>query len=89
MVSIVTYSCKLEDLGGQIFEYGCDIDGSLGADAHLVLGVLLEEALDTTARELRGGNNELVHMLICYVIDLCKIRQHNWHSTDIAIMQCR
>ena len=77
MVSIVTYSCKLEDLGGQIFEYGCDIDGSLGADAHLVLGVLLEEALDTTARELRGENNELVHMLICYVIDLCNVRQHN------------
>ena len=55
MVSMVTYSCKLEDLGGQIFEYGCDIDGSFGADAHLALGVLLEEALDTTARELRGG----------------------------------
>ena len=51
----VTHSCQLEDLGGQVFEHGCDIDGSLGADAHLVLGVLLEETLDTTARELRGG----------------------------------
>ena len=67
MVSIGTYSCKLEDLGGQIFEYSCDIDGSLGADAHLVLGVLLEEALDTTARELRGGNNGLVYVFMLYL----------------------
>ena len=52
--SKATHSCKLKNFGCQVFEHGCDIDGSLGADAHLVLGVLLEEALDTTARELRG-----------------------------------
>ncbi len=37
----MTYSCKLENLGSQVFEYGCDIDGSLGTNAHLVLSVLL------------------------------------------------
>ena len=52
--SRVTHSCKFENLGGQVFKHGCNIDGSLGADAHLVLGVLLEEALDTTTGELRG-----------------------------------
>lgn len=48
----MTHSCQLQDLSGQVFEHGCDIDGGLGAHAHLVLGVLLQEALDTTARKL-------------------------------------
>lgn len=47
-----TYACELEDFGSQVLEHGRDIDGSFGADAHLVLGVGLEEALDTTAGEL-------------------------------------
>ena len=47
-----TYACKFENFSGQILEDSSDIDSSLGADAHLVLGVLLEETLDTTAREL-------------------------------------
>ncbi len=49
-----TYACKFENFSGQILEDRSDIDSSLGADAHLVLGVLLEETLDTTARELLG-----------------------------------
>lgn len=48
----MTHSCQLQDLGGQVLEHGCDIDGGLGAHTHLVLGVLLQESLDTTAGEL-------------------------------------
>jgi hypothetical protein len=47
-----TYAGQFKHLGGEILEYGGDIDSCLGANAHLVLCVLLEEALDTTAREL-------------------------------------
>lgn len=50
-----TYACELEDFGSQVLEHGRDIDGSFGADAHLVLGVGLEETLDTTAGELASG----------------------------------
>lgn len=50
----MTHACELEDLGGQVFENGGDIDGSLGANTHLVLGVCLEETLDTTAGELEA-----------------------------------
>lgn len=48
----MTHACELEDLGSQVLENGGDIDGSLGADTHLVLGVGLEETLDTTTGEL-------------------------------------
>jgi hypothetical protein len=48
----MTHACKLQDFGCQIFEHCCHIDGCLGAYAHLVLGVLLQETLDTAAREL-------------------------------------
>lgn len=54
MIMVITYSCELENFSSQVFEYGCDIDGSLGTYAHLVLGVLLQETLDTSARELSG-----------------------------------
>ncbi len=47
-----TYARKFKDLGSEIFQHGRDIDCCLGADAHLVLSVLLEEALDTTTGEL-------------------------------------
>lgn len=50
----MTYACELEDFSSQVLENGGDIDGSLGTNAHLVLGVLLEETLDTTAGELAG-----------------------------------
>ena len=43
---------KFENLSGEVLEDSCDIDSSFGADAHLVLSVVLEETLDTTAREL-------------------------------------
>ena len=48
----VTHSCKLEDFGCQIFQNGGYVDCGLGSYAHLVLGVVLEETLDTTAGEL-------------------------------------
>jgi len=47
-------ACQFEDFGGQVFQHCCDVDGSFGADAHLVLGLRLEETLDTTAGELMG-----------------------------------
>jgi hypothetical protein len=55
-----THACELEDLSGQVLENGGDIDGSLGTNAHLVLGVLLEETLDTTAGELFRHVSDLV-----------------------------
>jgi hypothetical protein len=49
----MTHSGKFEDFGGEIFEDGRDVDCGLGSNAHLVLGVVLQEALDTTAGELQ------------------------------------
>jgi hypothetical protein len=48
----LTHACQLKDFSSQVLEDGGGVDGSLGADAHLALGVGLEEALDTTAGEL-------------------------------------
>ena len=47
----MTHSSELKDFSGQIFEDGGNVDGSLGSNAHLVLGVVLQETLDTTAWE--------------------------------------
>lgn len=48
-----TYACQLQDFSSQVLENSCNVDGSLGSHAHLLLGVLLEETLDTAARELK------------------------------------
>jgi hypothetical protein len=48
----MTHSCELEDFSGKIFENGGNIDGSLGSNSHLVLSIVLQETLDTTAGEL-------------------------------------
>jgi len=48
----MTHSCKLEDFSCQVFEDSCNVDCSLGSNAHLILGVVLQETLDTTAGEL-------------------------------------
>lgn len=53
-VNCVAYSCQLEDFGCEVLENGGHVDGGLGADAHLVLGVVLEETLDATAGELEN-----------------------------------
>jgi len=45
-------ACQFEDFGSQVFQHCCDVDGSFGADTHLVLSLRLEETLDTTAGEL-------------------------------------
>jgi len=50
----MTHSCELENFGGQVFEDGGNVDGSLGSNAHLILGVVLQETLDTTAGELEN-----------------------------------
>lgn len=50
----MTHSGELEDFGGEVLEDGGNVDGCLGSNAHLVLGVVLEEALNTTAWELRN-----------------------------------
>ena len=49
----MTHSCELENFSGQVFEDGGNVDGSLGTNSHLVLSVVLEETLDTTAGELK------------------------------------
>ncbi len=48
----MTYACKLKNFSGEILENSCHVHGCLGANTHLVLGVLLQEALNTAAREL-------------------------------------
>ena len=48
----MTHSCELENFSSQVFENGGNVDGSLGSHAHFVLGVVLQETLDTTAGEL-------------------------------------
>lgn len=50
----MTHACELEDFGSQVLEDSGNVDGSLGANTHLVLGVRLEETLDTTAGELEA-----------------------------------
>lgn len=47
-----TYARKFEYLGCEVFEDSCYVHGSFGAHAHLVLGVVLEKTLDTTAGKL-------------------------------------
>lgn len=59
-VHIGTYACKLEDFSSEVLKNGGDIDGGLGTNAHLVLSVLLQETLDTTARELRDITSVLL-----------------------------
>lgn len=45
-------SCQFQDFGREVFEDGGDVYGGFGTDAHLVLGLRLQETLDTTAGEL-------------------------------------
>jgi hypothetical protein len=47
-----THSCQLENFSGEVFEDSCDVYGGLSSNTHLVLGVVLQETLDTTAGEL-------------------------------------
>lgn len=49
---VSTHSGELEDFGGEVLKNGGHVDGGLGSDTHLVLGVVLEEALNTSAWEL-------------------------------------
>lgn len=48
----MTHSCQLENFCGQVFKDSGNVDCRLGPYAHLVLGVVLEETLDTTTGEL-------------------------------------
>jgi hypothetical protein len=48
-----TYSCKFKNFGGEVFEDSRDVHGCFSSHAHLVLGVVLQETLDTTAGELQ------------------------------------
>jgi hypothetical protein len=50
----MTHSCELEDFSGQVFEDGGNINCSLGSNTHLILGVVLQETLDTAAGELEN-----------------------------------
>lgn len=43
---------KLEDFGGEVLQNSGNVDSGLGTNAHLVLGLRLQETLDTTAWEL-------------------------------------
>jgi hypothetical protein len=43
---------SVSDLSGQILEHSGKVNGSLGANTHLVLGICLEETLNPAAGEL-------------------------------------
>ena len=45
-------SGEFEDFSGEVFEDRGYVDSSLGSDSHLVLGLRLEETLDTSTWEL-------------------------------------
>lgn len=45
-------SCQFEHLSGEVFQDGGCVDGSLGTDADVVLGAVLQVTVDTTNREL-------------------------------------
>lgn len=45
-------ACQFEHLGGEVFEDGRCVDGSLGADSDVVLGSVLQVTVDTTDGEL-------------------------------------
>lgn len=50
-------ACQFEYFGGQIFEHGGQVDGSLGANARLLARDGTKVTLYATARELlREGN---------------------------------
>jgi len=44
---------EFENFGCEVLEDGGDVDGGFGSNAHLILGVVLEETLDTAAGELQ------------------------------------
>jgi hypothetical protein len=50
-------ACKLEYLGGQVFENGGKVDGGFGADARLLARDGSEVTLYATARELLRALN--------------------------------
>ena len=52
-------SGQFQHFGRQVFENRGNIDGGFGADAHLVLGLRLEETLHTTAGKLVGEEEML------------------------------
>ena len=56
----MTHSCELENFSGEIFEDGGNVDGGLGSHAHLVLGVVLQETLDTTAGKLENEQSATI-----------------------------
>ena len=49
------YASEFEDFSGQVLQHSGNVHGSLCANTHLVLGVVLEETLDTAAGELGVG----------------------------------
>jgi len=57
-------SCELENFSSQVFENGGNVDGSLGSHAHFVLGVVLQETLDTTAGELESSLARVALLLL-------------------------
>jgi hypothetical protein len=47
-----THSCEFKNFSGQVFENSSYINSCLGSDAHLILGIVLQEPLDTSTRKL-------------------------------------
>lgn len=78
----MTHSCELKNFSGKIFEDGCNIDCCLSPNAHLVLSVVLQESLDTTAGKLREKYVSKNRIQQCtHKIRLCSSRRLKEHSS--------
>jgi hypothetical protein len=58
---------ELEDFGSQVLQNCGYVYCGLCANTHLVLGVVLEETLDTTAGELKTSALRVAHLLLLIV----------------------
>lgn len=54
------YTSEFKNFCGEILEDCGHVYGSFGTDTHLVLGVVLQETLDTTAWELCGIQSQCI-----------------------------
>ena len=52
-------ACKLKHLGGQVLEDGGAVHGGGGSNATTVEGLLLQDAVHTTNRELEGKEENI------------------------------
>jgi len=84
----VTHSCELKNFSSKIFEDCSNVDGCLGSYAHLVLGVVLQETLDTATWELETRIVSKLHFQICAQDSLREQRRFGRSAGLVAFVCC-